>query len=179
MTEMAGAFFPSWSYRYSFCISQARFFGEVDCDIPCHLSWSAMFARLSLFMRALLLLAGILSSLPSLEGAVLCRWGSGEVALEPGVKRCMDSAVAGIDLESVTQVGDASQCGSCVDIPLSSTALAVHSVSRSSLKPILHPQVVTPVLHEVMITTLATAFHSQPNGFPPPSQSKITPPLRR
>lgn len=137
-----------------------------------------MFPRLCKAIRAVLLVAATLSSAPSFEGAVLCRWSDGRIALEDGRVRCAAPNSSGVvQAECRTDVVDGSPCGPCVDIPLGASVMSRGGCSAPH--PVLNPQAVTPVLLDERTKPASGVLLSALlNPSPPNSASHTTTPLR-
>lgn len=137
-----------------------------------------MFPRLCRTIRAVLLGAAALSSVPSFEGAVLCRWSDGRIGLEEGRVRCAAPITSGVvQTEGSAVVVDGSPCGPCVDIPLGASIM--RRGGSSAPHPVLNPQAVSPVLLDERTEPASGALLSASlNPSPPNSASHTTTPLR-
>ena len=126
-----------------------------------HLSSIVMLPRLTWFVRVVLMVAGTSSSLPSIEGAVLCLCGDAGLVIEAGTVRCTDAPNDGVPLdaqEHAAIVADADHCGACVDVPLGTSSLAVQNGS-SRPQPLLHPLAVA-VQAQVHVPAIAASLQA-------------------
>jgi hypothetical protein len=127
-------------------------------------------------IRALLFLAALMSTVPSFDGAVLCRWSDGRVALELGSVRCADLASNDDHDGCDAHVLSTTPCGSCVDIPLGGSAPALRSAAPAAPRAIPHLQATLPgPLQGSALAAFATPAFPSPDPASTHSASHNTP----
>lgn len=115
----------------------------------------------------------MLTTAPSIEGAVLCR-ADAHLGIEFGTTRCTEAS-SDLGSEAVASLGDGDHCGPCNDMPLGGLELAVRNHT-----PSLDSHVLAHALAPVGLIAFAAApAHASAIHTPALSSSPTTTPLRR